>query len=279
MQKINILVARLKGLGLGALDIAALENLYLKEECWKGYMPGYIKTFLFASAIAANCIPIASCGGASTHTAQYRIVQTIPDSPGALDISLNGQNVFTNADFGAAMPAAGYQAVSAGGDPIEVSQSAGNTPVIGSTNLNFQSGRQYTVVLTGLYASASVASFADDNTSPLAGQVELRVIHASPSAPRDVDVYIVAPGTDITQIQPAVAALPFQQQSLYIPLSTLKSGNVEALLIVTAAGSKTQLLTQDYILTDGQIRTFVLVDVSPQANALSFTPLELNDLN
>jgi len=50
-------------------------------------------------------------------------------------------------------------------------------------------------------------------------------------------------------------------------------------MIVTASGSKTQLINQSYLLSQGQIRTFVLVDVSSGGGALSFVPLELNDLN
>ena len=121
--------------------------------------------------------------------------------------------------------------------------------------------------------------FPDNNTAPLSGQVEVRVIDAAPSAPASVDIYLVAPGIDITQADPIVSALEFGQGSIYIPLNTANSGYAQVMMIVTKSGSKTQLINQLYTPYQGAIRTLVLVDVSPGANALSFSPLELDDLD
>ncbi len=64
-------------------------------------------------------------------------------------------------------------------------------------------------------------------------------------------------------------------------LTTESSGYAQIVLIVTKSGdpTKTQLVNQTYTLSVGQIRTLVLVDVYPGGGALSFSPLELNDLN
>ena len=103
---------------------------------------------------------------------------------------------------------------------------------------------------------------------------------ASPSAPASLDIYVVAPGIDITQRAPTISSLQFAQQSPYIDLTIGKSGFAEITVIVTKSGdpTKTQLVNQVYTLSIAQIRTLVLVDVN-SGGGVSFVPLELNDLN
>jgi hypothetical protein len=229
--------------------------------------------------IVPLCIFAASCGSSSS-TAQYRVVQTVPDAPGNFDISVNGKNVFTNVAFGSTEPAFGYQTVSTGSDPIAAFQTGGTTPVISSSNMNLIAATQSTVVLTGLYAAPTAIVLRDNNTAPLSGQAELRIVDASPSAPASLDIYIVAPGIDITQRPPTISALQFGQQSAYQDLTTEKSGDAQITVVVTKSGdpTKTQYVNQIYTLSASQIRTLVLVDASG-GGAISLVPLELSDLN
>ncbi len=242
-------------------------------------MSRLFKVPLFALALVVLCVLATSCGSKPS-TAQYRVVQTIPDAPDNLDISLNGKPVSTNVGFGATLPASGYKSGPVGSDPIEVFLTGTTTAVINSTALNLSSGSQSTILLTGLYAAPTVIPLPDNNTAPLSGQAEVRIIDASPSAPPSADIYIVAPGTDISHVEPIIPSLLFAQASVYVSLPAPQSPSVaQIMMIVTASGSKTQLINQSYLLSQGQIRTLVLVDVSPGGGALSFFPLELNDLN
>ncbi len=236
------------------------------------------KVPLFALALVALCVLAPSCGPNSS-TAQYRVVQTIPDAPDNLDISFNGKPASANVGFGATVPVSGYELGPAASDPIGVFLTGTTTPVINSTPLNLSSGSQSTVLLTGLYAAPSVIPLPDNNTAPLSGQAEVRIIDASPSAPPSADIYIVAPGSDISHVEPIIPSLLFGQASVYVSLPIPSSGVAQIMMIVTASGSKTQLINQSYLLSNAQIRTLVLVDVSPGGGALSFFPLELNDLN
>jgi hypothetical protein len=86
-------------------------------------------------------------------------------------------------------------------------------------------------------------------------------------------------GTDISQVEPIIPSLIFGQASVYVSLAIPSSGIAQTMMIVTASGNKTQLINQSYLFSQGQIRTLVLVNVSPGGGALSFFPLELNDLN
>jgi hypothetical protein len=240
-------------------------------------MSRVFKTLHFVPAIITLCVLAASCGSSSS-TAQYRVVQTIPDAPGNLDISVNGKGVFSNVAFGSTEPGFGYQTVSTGSDSIDVTQASAT--VINGTSMNLIAGTQSTVLLTGLYSSPAAVILRDNNTAPPSGQAELRIVDASPSAPAGLDIYIVAPGIDITQRQPAISALQFGAQSAYQDLTTEKSGNTQIMVIVTKSGdpTKTQYVNQIYTLSVAQIRTLVLVDASG-GGALSLVPLELSDLN
>ena len=240
-------------------------------------MARVFKILLFAPAIVALCIFAASCGSSSS-TAQYRVVQAIPDAPGNFDVSVNGKNVFTNVAFGSTEPTFGYQSVPVGSDPIEVTQASAS--VINSTRMNLISGTQSTALLTGLYSDPAAFILRDNNTAPPSGQAELRIVYASPSAPASLDVYIVSPGIDITQRDPTISALQFGQQSAYQYLTTQKSGNAQITVIVTESGdpTKAQLVNQTYTISVGQIRTLVLVDAIG-GGAISSIPLELSDLN
>lgn len=256
------------------IRLAHVRTALRKEKC----LSRLFKVPLFVLALFTLCVLAPSCGSTSS-TAQYRLVQTIPDAPDNLDISLNGKPVSTNVGFGATVPASGYKSGSAGSDPIEVFLTGTTTPVINSTALNLRSGLQSTVLLTGLYAAPTVILLPDNNTAPLSSQAEVRIIDASPSAPPSVDIYMVGPGTDISRVEPIISSLLFGQASVYISLTIPSSGFAQTMMIVTASGSKTQLVNKSYLLSNGQIRTVVLVDVSPGGGALSFFPLELNDLN
>ena len=237
------------------------------------------KVLHFALVIFTLCIFVASCGsGSSSGAAQYQVVQTVPDAPGNFDVSIGGKNIFTNLAFGSIAPTFGYQLVPVGSDQIEVTQAG--TTVIPSTSMNLIAGTQSTVLLTGFYAAPSAVILRDNNTAPLSGQAELRIVDASPSAPANLDIYIVAPNVDITQRAPTISSLQFGQQSDYQDLTIGQSGSTLITVIVTKTGdaSKAQYVNQIYTFYVGQIRTLVLVDASG-GGAISAIPLELNDLN
>jgi len=241
-------------------------------------MSRFLRVLSCVATLAVFGVFAASCGS-SSRPAQYRVVHAIPGAPDNLDISVNGKQVFTNLAFGTIAPSSGYQSVSAGSDPIEAFLTGTSTPVITSTPLNLEGGwSQSTAVLLGAFATPTVVNFPDNNTAPPANQAEIRIIDASPSAPPSIDIYLVAPGTDISQVDPVISALSFDQASIYINFPVQKTGFAQVMVIVTAFQSKTQLINQTYTLASGQVRTLIVVDVA-SGGSLSFTPLELSDLD
>jgi Domain of unknown function (DUF4397) len=241
-----------------------------------------LKALPVTLALAALSIFATSCGSSSQ--SQIRVVHAISNGP-ALDVNINTTKVFTNIAFGGVQPTPpAYTKVASGSVTIQAFDTGTTTnPIFGTNGVtaNLSSSSQYTIVLAGFLngtgANAPAAlQITDNNTAPTSGNVEFRIIDASPSAPGTVDVYIVPPGTDINQVNPpTIQGLTYQQASS--PYTSVAAGTYS--VIVTTSGSKIPIINpQDYALpTAGMIRTLVLVDNPGGGNPPSW--LELNDLN
>jgi hypothetical protein len=235
-----------------------------------------LKALPLMLALAALSIFTTSCS--STNQAQVRVVHAISDGP-ALDIEVNTTKVFTNIAFTNVQPTPpAYTKVASGSVTLEAVDTGTTTAVIGNTTASLSGSSQYTVVMAGfLNGTGATAptfySIKDNNTAPTSGNVEFRIIDASPSSPGTVDVYIVPPGTNITSVTPQISALAYTQASTY---QSLAAGTYS--VIVTTSGSKNEFISQDFALpTAGMIRTLVLVDNT--GGGLPASWLELSDLN
>src|SRR6266446_3302061 len=163
-------------------------------------------------ALAALSTFATTCGSSSQ--SQVRVVHAI--SAGlALDINVNTTKVFTNIAFGGVQPTPpAYTKVASGRVTLEAVDTGTTTAVIANTSASLSGSSQYTVVLTGFRNSTDINAptfhtITDNNAAPTSGNVEFRIIDASPSSPGTVDVYIVPPGTDITppSVQPQISGL------------------------------------------------------------------------
>jgi Domain of unknown function (DUF4397) len=227
----------------------------------------------------------ASCGSSNS---QARFVNAIQDS-GGLDIDINGTKYFTDIEF-PAVSASTYINVPSGSDMIEGFQTGGTTSAFPSQTVTLNSGSQYTLVATGLLTtSVDLLNPIDNNTAPQEGNVEFRVINASPSSPTDgVDVYIEqTPFTGNLGSQngnpPQISALAYGAVSSYLTLPW-NSNSEGWTIIVTSAGSTTPYNGFDFSTgnfggqTTESIRTVVLTDVA-NGSTMSTTPIVLTDLN
>jgi hypothetical protein len=112
--------------------------------------------------------------------------------------------------------------------------------------------------------------FADNKTTPSSGNIQIRAINASTSL-GTADVYAIAPGVDISTVNPTFSALAYQSASSY---ATLAAGSYQ--LEFTQAGSKNVLTNSNAIsFAAGQIRTIIALD-NPSGG---FTTAILSDLN
>jgi Domain of unknown function (DUF4397) len=251
-----------------------------------------LKALPLTLALAAVSIVTASCGSPNT-PAQVRFVHAIQDAP-ALDIDVTGPNTasmpeFTHVSFLDVQPAQpGYTSVPSGSDTVAAFLTGTTTPVF-TDPVSWGVGAHYTVVATGFSKTGTngsdvvLLSIPDSIPTPPSGDVEFRIIHASPSGPSSVDVYIelnpnTGPGLPI-----AIQGLTYKQVSKYLTF-TFNPNNATPppgfTVYVTAPGDTKTIYITEFLSpsTAGAVRTLVLTD-APTGNAMNSTYLELSDLN
>jgi hypothetical protein len=183
-------------------------------------------------------------------TAQLRVVHASPDAPN-VDVLADGNVALSNVAY---RTASSYLEVPAGSRNLRV-RPTGTTTVVIDANANLAASGAYTVLATGRVASIAPLVLQDDLTAPTAGNVKLRLVHASPTA-GNVDIYVTAPTADLATAAPTLPNVPFRAASAYlqVPAGTYR-------VRVTPAGSKTVALDVNNVtLTAGQIRTAVALD-------------------
>jgi hypothetical protein len=205
---------------------------------------------LLATFAVAACNDDNNDATAPVTTAQLRVVHASPDAPN-VDVLLDNVAVLTNVAYKAT---SSYLEVPPGSRNLKVRATGTTTVVIDQTGTLAPSGF-YTVLATGRVASIAPVVLTDDQTSPAAGNVRLRLVHASPTA-GNVDIYVTAPTADLATATPTLANVAFRAASNYleVPAGTYR-------VRITPAGTKTVAIDANNIaLAAGQVRTAVAVD-------------------
>jgi hypothetical protein len=200
-------------------------------------------------------------------TARLRVVHASPDAPD-VDVLVDNAAVLTGVPY---LTASDYLDVAAGSRNLKVNAASTSTTVIDAA-VTLADGLDYTVIAGGLVSAIEPIVLTDDNSTPPAGRVRVRAIHGAPSAPA-VDVYVTAPGTDLTQETPALSNVVFGDVSDYIeaPAGTYQ-------VRIAAAGSKTVVIDSGPLtLSSGQVRTAIAVDAA--GGGAPFGLLLLEDLD
>jgi hypothetical protein len=219
----------------------------------------------------------ASCG--SSGSAKVRLVDAISDGNTGLDVDVNGTKAFTNITFASPVqptPPA-YMSVPSGAVTLEAVDTGTTTAVIANTNASFSGSAQYTELMTGFTNGSGTSAptfwtISDNNTAPVAGNVEFRIINgATNSIPLSggLDVYIVQPGQGLGT--PQVSGLTLGQGSAYITENFNAAGYT---VYVTPHGIQNVFFNITYQTPTGSIRTLVILDSGNQISSF----LELNDL-
>ncbi|MGA2459516.1 MAG: DUF4397 domain-containing protein [Terriglobales bacterium] len=252
-----------------------------------------LKALPLLLAIAALSIVATSCS--SGNTTKARIVNAMPNIAqygGALDIEVNGTQQFSGVTFGTAS-ASTYTNIPSGNVTFEVFQSPGVTTPVFSASTTLSAGTEYTLVATGAAGGAgsqapALLSFSDDNTLPVDGTINFRVINAalnaSPSLDGSVDIWIEPYPDNNPILEPAtIQNLAYQSASGYVSVPYNPGGGGFAVYVYTV-GKGFPLITPYYLInvsgsqTSASVCTLVLVD-SPNSNSMSPSPVPLNDNN
>ena len=256
-----------------------------------------LKALSLALAFAALIIVMTSCGSSS---AKARFVNAIADSNDykneGLDIYFGSTKGFTDIPFGGKSNST-YASVPSGDQTVAAyltGQPTTSTPVFTHPGVNVGSGSQYTLVATGSAAGTGsnvvILNPTDNNTAPANGNVNFRIINASPSGPfgggQTPDIYIIpnpANGNlpSCTTANGCVSGLAYQSTSPYITLPINTEGNGWQ-LVVTQTGNLQPWFSSTIngfgSSAEGAICTIVLTD-QQNGSQMSSVPILLNDLN
>jgi hypothetical protein len=203
----------------------------------------------------------SSCG--SSNDTRVRLANMTSDQSN-LDMLVDGSKVVT-ANFGAA---SGYVSVKSGIRHVQVEPSGASSVLIDQSP-NLSSGSDTTVFSLSISTNIFPVVATDDNSAPASGNAKLRIVSGAPFL-GTVDVYIVAAGTDINTVSPAISSLAFGSVSSYQPVA---AGSYQ--IEFTQPGQKFAFIDTGVLsLSSGQVRTVVGLNTSS-----SYTAAILADLN
>lgn len=188
----------------------------------------------------------------------------------AVDVRINGATALTNVRYG---DFTAYIPLPAGAYSLEVLP-AGTSTVAISANVTLADNTDYTVLATGGAGGQPLAlqALVDDNRTPAAGNLKLRVIHAAPFGP-DADSTAVSIRTDRGTVVGGLAEVPFFAASGYLELP---AGNYD-LKVASPDGSRNLIDLAPVDLPAGAVLS-VLATGDGVNQPLGFTALPLGAL-
>jgi hypothetical protein len=192
-------------------------------------------------------------------------MQASPDES-SVDVLMDSKSVASNVAYATAT---GYLTVGSGSRHLQVEPSGASNFIIDET-LNLSANADSTVLVTNLAPNIAPLNLADDNSAPASGNFKIRLVNAAPNMGA-VDVYVVAPGTDLTTVQPTVSNLASVAASGYTGLT---AGTYEVFFTVPG-GISAFVDTGPIAFSAGQVRTMVALD----GQAGGFTFSTLSDVN
>jgi hypothetical protein len=219
--------------------------------------------FKFLSLILAAGAAVTACsddgeGFDPNDDVDVRVVHVAPGAP-ALDVQLTDTRIADNLVYGQSTT---YSTVPGGDQTLLVaSDFAGQSEELLSVETPLTAGGAYTVVLSGTGDGLVPFVLPDDNTAPPTGQAKFRLMHFAQSA-QAVDVYITAPGADLTGQSPTFSALSYGDATSY---ATLPVGAYQ--VRIAAAGLPDIVIDAGTVqLAEGDVRTAVAIE-SPAGGA------------
>ena len=219
--------------------------------------------------------------------AALRVVHASSNTP-AVDVFADGTALIEGLEFPDFAPVDGFAEVPAGTYSVAVSPAGVGVDgaAIGPANLEFAAGTSTNVIAVGRLGGTEgtieelTVSLANDDPRPIPLFAKVRIIHASVTAasldPDTVDVYVTAPGTDISDesVVPTLADVPYLANTGFLGLA---GGTYD--ITVTVAGSSTPAIgpLTDVVLEDGGIYTIIARDALPGDAATDLGVILIDD--
>jgi Domain of unknown function (DUF4397) len=142
------------------------------------------------------------------HPAQVRVINLMIE-PASLDVQIGGSPAFSAVPFQALT---GYQSYENKTTSFSIAVTGSTTPLL-SFNYPLAGEQPYTLVLMGSLSNPSATLLAEVANAPTNGNIQLSVFNAAINNP-SVDIYVTAPGADITQLFPSYFNVSYNGVSL-----------------------------------------------------------------
>jgi len=185
--------------------------------------------------------------------ARLRVVHASPDAP-AVDVVVNDGFALPLVQDLAFADIAGPVAVVPDDFNIKVTAADNAGAIVIDADVSLVAGQAYDVLAVGPLATIEPLVLNDDPRS-VSLFAKVRIVHASPTA-RDVDIYVTAPGTDITSVEPVLVSIPFKANTDFLELP---AGTYD--VTVTPAGSKTAAIGPATLsFSNGDVLTVIARD-------------------
>jgi hypothetical protein len=204
-----------------------------------------MKTIRTLAALVSAAAILSACGGSGSDAGktlgltnpEIHFVHALPGGPN-VDFLINGSALQTNIAY---KQVTNFANINTGNTNVAYA-STGTTTAIASGNFpDVAKGHEYTVLALPALTGGDIGLIDDPfDKGLLSSSARVRAFNATVNA-QNLDIYIVAPNTDINTVSPTMAGVAFKNA---VPASGQDSNYLNGgtyVAIVTAAGSKTAI--------------------------------------
>jgi hypothetical protein len=194
------------------------------------------------AALCLTLLVLAGCSKSSSSdqgNAELRVVNAFSQA-GALDLSVNAKPVVNALPFESNSQ---YASVDTGSQIFIVNVTGASTSLV-NTTYNVSSNTNYSYVVFGPQNAVGALLLSDSFNDPGDGFFSVRFVNAAPG-PGPLDLYLTAPGADLTATAPSVTNIIYASSSLFVPVAIGSTFEIR----ITPAGTKD-------VIYDGSAQTF-----------------------
>jgi hypothetical protein len=168
---------------------------------------------ILLAALCLVCIALTGCSksGSGSTNAQMRVINAFAEAP-SLNVAVNAKPVAAGLPFPGLTQ---YVGIDGGTPTFTVSVTGAPTTLVNSA-VTVPSGN-YTYVVFGPQTAVATLLLNDAFSDPGNGNFSVRAVNAA-AGPGALDVYVTAPGADLSATSPTIAGIGYGTSSIFTPV-------------------------------------------------------------